>query len=100
MKFIEDVLDSLYQNNCIIFKSKRITDLSPEDIDELNNFHMHETILITKNDDYLCGIRANHFCVEIGMSENYEDRIIILVTANHKAFRMMTMMYMRNSSAN
>ncbi len=93
MKFIEEILELLYTNSNIIFQSKTIVDLTQEDIDELNNFHMQEIYLICKNDEYFCGIRANHFCIEIGTSENYNDRVIILVSANHKAFRMMTMLY-------
>lgn len=93
MKFIESVLENLYNKDMVIFKSKRIEDLQEKDIDELNNFHMNEIYLVTQNDKYFCGMRADHFCIEIGDSENYTDRKIILITANHKAFRMMTMLY-------
>lgn len=93
MKFIEDVIESAFECNNIIFKSKTIENLSSSDIDELNNFHMNELFIIEKDDEYFCGIRANHFCIECGISENYNDRIIVLITANHKAFRTMTMLY-------
>lgn len=93
MKFIESVLEALYNRNMVIFKSKRIEDLQEKDRDELNNFHINEIYLITQNDEYFCGMRADHFCIEIGNSENYTDRKIILISANLKAFRMMTMLY-------
>lgn len=100
MNFIEDISELTYEKNNIIFQSKKIDELSQDDINELNNFHMQEIFLVYKNDEYFCGIRANHFCIEYGWSENYDDRTIILITANHKAIRMMTMIYVLKNDKN
>lgn len=53
----------------------------------VNTFHMTSATVIKTNDDYFCGLRANHFLVEYGWSEEDEGHLI-LVTANHKGFRM------------
>lgn len=63
--------------------------------DILNAFHMTELYLVERNDDYFCGIRANHFCVEVGFSElNNDNEQQILISANHKGIRMVTMLSM------
>lgn len=53
---------------------------------EVKHFHMTSAMVIKKDDDYFCGIRANHFVVEFGCVEE-EDGFFLLVTANHKEFR-------------
>ncbi|MCD5088300.1 hypothetical protein E3O52_05275 [Enterococcus faecium] len=46
--------------------------------------------MVEKDDDYYCGIRANHFVVEVDYSE-IRAELIYLVTANHKGNRCVTM---------
>lgn len=59
----------------------------------LNAFHMNELYLVERDDEYFCGIRANHFCVEVGYSENDNEKQI-LISANHKGVRRVTMLRM------
>lgn len=98
---IETYLNNLYNRQYeniksdIIINSLTIEGLSKEQIQELNQFHMDEVVLVCKNDDYFCGLRANHFVVEIGWSENKEDHsVVYLITCNHKGVRAMTMIEM------
>ena len=46
--------------------------------------------MIKKDDDYFCGIRADHFVIEVGFSEHRQG-LIYLITANHKGNRCVTM---------
>lgn len=98
---IESHLNNLYNRQYeniksdIIINALTIEELSKEQIEELNQFHMDEVVLVRKNDDYFCGLRANHFVVEIGWSENKEDHsVVYLITCNHKGLRAMTMIEM------
>ncbi|MBL1228287.1 hypothetical protein IW492_03445 [Enterococcus sp. BWB1-3] len=77
----------------IIFDSVQLEELTPANIEDLNAFHMEKIELIEKNDDYFCGIRADHFAVEIGMSEHHSG-VVYLISANHKGIRVMTMIEM------
>lgn len=61
--------------------------------DHLNEFHMSSLYLVTRDDDYFCNIRANHFCVEVGYNEISNEKQI-LITANHKGMRYLTMLKM------
>ena len=57
-------------------------------VDEvISQFHMTSATVVKMNDDYFCGIRANHFVVEFGWSEA-EEGDFLLITSNHKGFRM------------
>ena len=54
--------------------------------------------MVEVDDEYLCGMRADHFVVEIGVSEHddYDDNeenvnIYFLVSANHKGMRLATL---------
>lgn len=67
-----------------------------ETCEPLECFHMKEVYLVERDDDYFCGIRADHFCVEIGTTEedplgNVRDHTYCVVTANHKGQRMWCM---------
>ena len=63
---IEKICNNL--NNRVIYR-KQLNELSEHDIDELNAFHMEDIGLVTLNDEYFCGMRANHFAIEFGYSE-------------------------------
>lgn len=106
-EFIKQLIMSVYSNeDNIIFKGLNYNDLGEEDIAILNGFHLKEVCLIEMEDDYLCGIRANHFCIEYGEHEHLDfaehqesfdiDSInlgkFILITANHKGVRTMTLL--------
>lgn len=90
---IEDVAELMCRKKNIIFGPRQIHNLSEDDIEALNDFHMYETFMTQRDDDYFCDIRADHFCIEYGESENYNDRTILLITANHKGYRTMIMLY-------
>ena len=53
--------------------------------------------MIVLNDDYFCGIRANHFVIEFGQSEYYEGDLV-LITANHKGTRALTLIDISNEA--
>lgn len=90
----EYVFELLYKNSKVIIDHKAIADLTRLDIEYLNGFHMVGITEVYKQDDYFCGIRANHFCVEFGKNEFLKNSCF-LVSANHKGTRMMTMVEFR-----
>lgn len=53
--------------------------------------------MVEKDDDYYCGIRANHFVVEVGYSET-RTGLVYLATANHKGIRCVTMIAEDNAN--
>lgn len=57
----------------------------------LNGFHVQKVFMVEKDDEYLAGIRANHFVIEEGWTEikGYENKIVV-ITGNHKGSRMTT----------
>lgn len=75
----------------ILFSCFDLNDLTEDEIDELNVFHAENIYTVEKNDEYFCGIRANHFVVEEGWSE-YGDGIYYLISANHKGARAHTLL--------
>ena len=87
---IEKICNNL--NNRVIYR-KQLNELSEHDIDELNAFHMEDIGLVTLNDEYFCGMRANHFAIEFGYSEYDELGLnYILISANHKGIRLVTLL--------
>lgn len=95
-EFIKRLIESVYADKeNILFEKLRLKELSEANIFDLDGFHLTELYLLETNDDYFCGIRANHFCVEYGWSETFqnEDQCdLILITANHKGIRTMTLL--------
>lgn len=91
-----------YKNENIIFSGINLygTEYDPYTdniyaIEFLKRFHTQDASLITEDDNYFVGMRANHFIVEIGYSENPfgEDNIeqkYAIITANHKGNRLVT----------
>lgn len=75
----------------VLFKLQRVDELNPKQIDYLNGFHMRKMFLLERDDDYFAGIRANHFCIEVGINE-FGPGIFYLITANHKGCRAMTLL--------
>lgn len=96
---IETRLEWLYtkkfRNICstIVIDAESIRHLSEEQFFKLDCFHMINSYVIEKEDDYFCGLRADHFIVEEGFSEDVEN-VVYLITANHKGNRVMTMIEM------
>lgn len=85
-------MNSLLPDNTIISLIERQWDDSsrymydaPADM-VLQQFHMIATICFHLDDEYFCGIRANHFLVEYGYTEASEENYFV-VTANHKGYR-------------
>ena len=77
----------------VIVEPSVIEDLSSNEISELDAFHATNVYMVERNDDYYCGIRADHFVVEEGWSE-FNEGLNYLVTANHKGIRRMTLVSM------
>ena len=63
-------------------------DEAPSD-DIITQFHMKSSMTIKTDDDYFCGMRANHFLIEYGWTEAEDsgDGGWLLVTCNHKGYR-------------
>jgi hypothetical protein len=93
-KILIKKLEEIYKNpNSIVIHKKQLSELSPQDIHELNCFHMQETALITLDDEYFCGMRADHFAIEFGYSEDDELGLdYVLISANHKGIRLITLL--------
>lgn len=77
----------------VTIKPKSLSELTTADISELDAFHSEKVYMIEKPDDYFCGMRANHFVVEEGVSE-FNESVNYLVSANHKGIRMLTLIEM------
>lgn len=63
-----------------------------EECEALDLFHAEDVFLVTRDDDYFCELRADHFVVEIGWTEadlpiNGVEQNYCVVTANHKGNR-------------
>ena len=85
-KVFEKVLEAAY-NNCK-FEAKG---WNYETCYALESFHMQEVYMVEREDDYFRGIRADHFCVELGWTEDdplhdkdFDKYTYCVVTANHK----------------
>lgn len=70
---LENRLNALYDKknegmrSTVVIDSISIEELTNEQIKELNQFHTTDVDMIEKDDNYLCGLRANHFIVEVGL---------------------------------
>lgn len=67
-----------------------------EECEALDLFHAEDVYLVTREDDYFCGLRADHFVVELGWTEADlpDDELYqhyCVVTANHKGNRQSVM---------
>lgn len=94
----EVFLSNFYRYCRIVVPPRCIEDFKQYEIDEFNGFHATKVVMVEVDDEYLCGMRANHFVVEIGVSEHddYDDNeenvnIYFLVSANHKGMRLATL---------
>lgn len=76
----------------VIVEPKSIEELVPNEIFALNVFHPQNVYMVTMNDDYFLGMRANHFVIEEGTSEEYGEVPVYLVSANHKGIRLQTLL--------
>lgn len=92
----EDYLQKLYDNNDFIIidnhEIDNLKNLQGIDLDILNTFHAQDVFMVERNDSRFCGIRANHFVVEIGWSEALleDNSPVYVITANHKGDRVVT----------
>ena len=94
------LISSAYEDKSkVLIDSSPLTDCNEDQLTMIENFHMVELYLIEGDDEYFCGIRADHFCVEYGWSEFFtnndsdgRDTDLVLITANHKGFRVMTLL--------
>ena len=87
-------IKNIYKNSgSRLIDSKSLDELTPDDIHKLNCFHATDVDMVTLDDEYFCGIRANHFCIEFGWSEEDSDNTPhILISANHKGIRVITLL--------
>ena len=95
-KIFEKLIEKSCKNNAL-FCGKSLTELTKDDMHILSGFHTSDVDMIVLNDDYFCGIRANHFVIEFGQSEYYEGDLV-LITANHKGTRALTLIDISNEA--
>ena len=88
-KILEKLIERACTNNAL-FYGKLLTDLTKDEMDILSSFHAVDVDMIVLKDDSFCGIRADHFVIEFGWSECHEGDLI-LITANHKGSRALTL---------
>lgn len=93
---LENYIQSLYDNeDFIIIDNHEIDDLeslNDIELEVLTTFHAQDVLKVEKDDRRFCGIRANHFAIEIGWSEALleDDSTVYVITANHKGSRVVT----------
>ncbi|WP_455020050.1 hypothetical protein [Neisseria sicca] len=95
-KILAKLIEKSCKNNAL-FCGKSLTELTKDDMHILSGFHTSDVDMIVLNDDYFCGIRANHFVIEFGQSEYYEGDLV-LITANHKGTRALTLIDISNEA--
>lgn len=95
-KNLESYIQSLYDNEDFrIIDNHEIDDLNSLNVnllEVLSTFHAQDVLKVEKDDSYFCGIRANHFAIEVGWSESLlgDDSTVYVITANHKGCRVVT----------
>lgn len=89
---MNEVMKKYLSNLEIILEPKSIDELTDDDIFELDVFHVQNVYMTTMNDDYFLGMRANHFVIEEGYSEQHGNTTVYLVSANHKGTRLQTLL--------
>ena len=95
-KKLENYIQSLYDNEDFrLIDNHEIDDLySLNDtvLEVLNTFHAKDVLKVEKDDNRFCGIRANHFVIEVGWSEALlkDDSTVYVINANHKGSRVVT----------
>lgn len=93
---LENYIQSIYDNEDFrIIDNHNIDDLhnlNLTNLEVLNSFHARTVLKVERDDNYFCGIRANHFAIEVGWSESLleDDSTVYVVTANHKGVRVVT----------
>ena len=95
-KILAKLIEKSCKNNAL-FCGKSLTELTKDDMHILSGFHTSDVDMIVLNDDYFCGIRANHFVIEFGQSEYYEGDLV-LITANHQGTRALTLIDISNEA--
>lgn len=85
-------IEKIYNNDDFVlidgYPMGILNNLDVNSFDVLDTFHAQEVHMVEKKDKYFCGMRANHFIVEIGWSEAIPDESkVYVVTANHKGHR-------------
>ena len=81
------LIEKIYNEGKIVVPLTSVFELNEKHSEEMGGFHCEEVWMIEETDEYFCGIRANHFVVEIGWSE-FHDGIFLLMSANHKGIRV------------
>lgn len=90
-KIIAELLANYLKEEHQLISPRSLSELSLDDIELLNGFHMTEILSFELNDEYFLGMRANHFCVEIGYNEHIEGATQVLISANHKGVRLISL---------
>ena len=90
MEEFVDWLERKFSETDVDYLTERFDYSKPMNEDDIfGSFHSELILGVEKKDDYFCGIRANHFCVEIGWSEMIYG-VFAIVTGNHKGTRVST----------
>lgn len=96
MQHLEELALQIYADkSAIVCEACKLDDMTEFARDILNSFHLQDLQMVIRDDDYFCGMRANHFCLECGQSEELPDdnaRYVFIVSANHKGTRMYTIL--------
>ena len=110
-------LQDLYNNDKAIFEKFTLEEIvNSKYLDTINSFHARDIFIHKEDDEVFCGIRSSVFCIEFGYSElfenmkekyhneeNYNDNInrddnLVLITANNKGNRVMTLIEIPNEN--
>ncbi|WP_415429718.1 hypothetical protein ACMVYQ_05855 [Staphylococcus capitis] len=99
MNFKNELFEKYLQNlfwddESNLLSAVDVLDLKCNFGDPYESFHCKEVYMVEKNDSRFCGIRANHFVVEVGYSEEDwgEDYNVFIITGNHKGSRCITIL--------
>ena len=104
-KDIEEIISAvpLLKSPDILCNQYKITEWDPNETPRMpaniQSFHPSGfSTVVEKEDDYLFGLRANHFVISLGWTEDgyYENRLdevnnTVLIVANHKGYLMFTL---------
>ena len=95
-KNVENYIQSIYDNEDFRvidnIEINVLESLNETELEILTTFHAKDVLKVERDDSRFCGIRANHFAVEVGWSEalSEDDSTVYVITANHKGVRVVT----------
>lgn len=93
---LERVLEHLFLDKENVLVNQLAEGMTEEELSYIDRFHPDDVFMVERPDAYFCGLRADHFVVEVGEMEAMGcSNLAFLISANHKGSRGMTLIYLK-----